>query len=1357
MGYLGRESASSDIPSANSDSPPPNPNSKPSVHEVFFVACSQQLSLQEETLLRHLLGAQQEFCDDSENAAGSGMVLPRPGVVSPWASKAGEILQHCGLSHVVQVEQCLLFRGEDCVQRANNFADRMTQIVLAAPQLNQWRDLFAVPARQGVQTIPPCELAKINREWQLALSEEEVAHLQTVYQRLQRDATDAELLMFAQANSEHCRHKIFRGQWADGAPPLMSLIRRTHDNSPDGVVTAFADNAAIVHAHVQTSANSKSKSDCAQPLNRADSAASHTPVKGEFAPDQDGVYRQSGGDMFLVAKAETHNHPTAISPFAGAATGSGGEIRDEAAAGRGAASRAGFAGFAVSHLPLSAASAPQAASSAQLSCHAPASRLASATQIMTEAPLGAANYCNEFGRPSLAGFFRSLEARTDRNVGFHKPVMLAGGLGHMRAESAGKKPLVPGAKIVQLGGPGFRIGMGGGAASSRDTGTDDFASVQRDNAEMQRRAQEVIDACRARSGGGMLLSLHDVGAGGLANAIIEMAHDGGVGAHIQLANIPAEDKSLSPAEAWCNESQERYVLAFMPEAEDEFAAICQRENCPFAVLGHATAELRIVLENTDGSFVVDLLLSDVLGDIVNLPRAIASQSEMASELKAGAPSASKLKTDAQPADSTVDAQLSRASQLELTDACRMVLRHPSVACKRFLISIGDRTVGGLTARDQMVGPWQTPVADCAAFMNNYVGYDGAVFALGERPEIAMLDAAAGSRMAIAEALTNLAAAGAGELRRVKFSLNWLANCGKRDEELRVAVRAASDFCVALDTGVVVGKDSLFMRAKNDEDQIVEAPAFAAACAFVPHDDVRRILTPQLSAEDSFLMLAELSGGRRLGGSAFAMLAGIQDEPPDIEAAALQKFWDAMMQCVRDNLILSYHDRSDGGLWAAACEMAFAANRGLSLVLDPLFAAAQTDGGEMCKDGLAPGGKQQTESVLFCEEAGALLQVSARHAARVMEIFADAGLGDRLQTVARLPELPSASESDGKSASDSKRVQVYRSGRRLADFDLDELRRDWDAVSYDIAKQRDDEQCAEEEHWRDYSQSKLFAHLPPNFPPDFRDDAETIPTVSHPPNAAAKSQPKVAVLREQGSNGQREMAAAFARAGFDAVDVSMTDLQAGRRQLDEFCGLALCGGFSFGDVLGAGHGWAECVLQNHKLADMFAGFFHRHDTFAFGACNGCQALSLLQPLMPDANEWSFPRFVANRSRRFEARFVMSEILSSPSPLFDKMDGAVLPVASSNAEGRAVWQSDKRGAVALLRFATSPGQPATQYPQNPAGGNGECGFCSPDGRVTITMPHPERVFRCAQMSWHPPQWRQDASPWLQMFINARRFVG
>jgi phosphoribosylformylglycinamidine synthase len=1247
------------------------------VRYAYFAAWEGQLSVSDEALLRQILQASDNFCDETLDAA---IIIPNPGVLSPWASKAGDILRRCHLNGLRHVERGLFIGDISGQFNPDVIADRMTQTVLRTPRLREWRRLFAVHSPRSSRTFATTDTAlwAADAELGLSLSAEDVAHLRAVYVRLKREATEAELLMFAQANSEHCRHKVFNAAWEDGGESLMQSIRRTHAASPEGVITAFADNAAVVKA-----------------------------AAGEdFAPATDGVYAAGSGGLLLVAKAETHNHPTAISPFAGAATGSGGEIRDEAAAGRGATARAGFSGFTVSHLGLSQCGTMQRRET-------PA-HIASPLQIMIDGPLGAATFCNEFGRPSLGGFFRSFEsdenAIDERRFGFHKPVMLAGGLGHMLSTSAGKHSIPVGAKIIQLGGPGFRIGMGGGAASSRaDGGSElDYDSVQRDNADMQRRAQEVIDACRRPPHDGLILSLHDVGAGGLSNAVIELVNDAARGAQINLSEILVEDRSLSPAEIWCNESQERYVLAVMPESVDEFSAICRREACPFAVIGEATEVRRIVVMGAV-EVVVDLPLADVLGGVESPPKRVVV------------------------ADTRPLAVLPVCG-IALRDAAYQVLRHPTVACKRFLINIGDRSVGGMTARDQMVGPWQIPVADCAAFFNDYEHPGGAVFALGERPNVAASAPDSGVRMAVAEALTNLASVGIDDLRQVKLSLNWMANCADelRTTELRTTVRAAADFCESLGVGVIVGKDSLSMRMGSG-DTTVESPVMAVATAFVSHENVRRVLTPQLSGRsDTFLMLAAPGELRRLGGSILQQTSAtvFADAVPDVEPTILAAFLRAVAVCHQKELLLAYHDRSDGGLWACACEMAFAANRGLMLIADGLRGpASQTDGGDVTVVG---GGEVET---FFNEEIGVLLEVPRECAADVLQAFADAGLPNAVQTV-------------GYTVAD-KRVRVYCGGRKLLDEALSDLRQAWDETSYAIARRRDDADCATTEHQRDFDEDTgLFCRLPFTWNGDVQAPA------------IIGKRPRVAILREQGTNGQREMAAAFTRAGFDAVDLPMGDLRAGRQLDESFQGLAFCGGFSFGDVLGAGRGWSGGILHNAALAKMFSDFFSRSDTFTLGVCNDCQVLAGLQPLMQDASNWRFPQFERNRSKRFESRLVMVEVLPSPSPLLAGMEGAMLPVVSSHVEGRAAFASSPaniKNACAALRFVDNRGEATETYPLNPNGSaGGMTGFCSPDGRVTVMMPHPERVFRCGQLSWSPPEWKGEFSPWLNIFLNARRFV-
>ena len=1191
------------------------------------------------------------------------LILPRAGRISAWGGKAADIIRRCGFGDV-RIERGLLLRGGFCI--AAQLADAMTESCFCRADIID--GVFCRPP--PVQPGPESDLA-----------------VNTI---LGRAASEAESLMFAQVNSEHCRHHIFNHH-SGGDDAMMTMIRQTHKHHPRGAISVFADNAAVVEGA----------------------------SGGDFFAGDDGVYQSANNKQYLVAKAETHNHPTAVSPFFGAATGSGGELRDEAAAGTGAAARVGFCGFAVSSLPFAHCPPPVLSP--------PPPRFADALRIMTEAPLGAAAYNNEFGRPAIGGFFRVYESASadTRHFGFHKPLMLAGGLGQILPASAHKQKLSPGDKIVHLGGAGLRVGMGGGAASSGGGGAQsadaDFNSVQRGNAEMQRRAMEVLDTLRRRKNGA--LSVHDVGAGGLSCAVGELAHNAGCGAIVRLVDVPVEEDGMRPAEIWCNEAQERFVLALPPPAIKSFGELCARERCPFAVIGEITASPTLVVVDDNGDKVVDFPLDKLLGGDSKVLTATPPQARLLSPPKL---------------------QLHTCD--DLRDACYAVLRHPSVASKRFLITIGDRTVGGLTARDQMVGPWQTPVADCAAFLDNYSDFSGACFALGERPGIAAVNPAAGARMAVAESLCNLAAADIGDMP-IHLSLNWLADCSSGSGGLRVAVQAASAFCIGVGVGVVVGKDSLSMRMPAGKES-ASAPPMAVAAAFAASKDVRRILTPQLQVpakpgEAVIMKLCPDMQNCNLGGSVFASLGGGDDDKrtADICAVSMRTFLAALAQCKKENLFLSFHDCSDGGMWAAVCEMAFAANCGLVLTADAFCApVGDTDGDDMCADALAAGGLADIARALFAEDIATLAQVQKDNAARVLEIFAANDL--TAQTIG--------------SAQTARQVQLYRAGKVVLSESTADLRRAWQQTDSEMCLRRDNPQCAKEEAARDYDNDPgLFVRAPQNWQPQFAATAK-------------KQKPRVAILREQGINGQREMAAAFVCAGFEAVDVHISDLQNGRRKLDAFCGAAFCGGFSFGDVLGAGRGYAGAVLGDNKLADMFAAFFARADVFSLGVCNGCQTLSHLQALLPDGACWHLPKFLPNRSGVFEARLTMTEVLPNNSPLFADMAGMILPAVSSHAEGRAVFDNENGGvdnakvitkakAAALMRYVDNTGKASVQYPHNPNGSEGGlCGFSSPDGRIAALMPHPERVFRRAQMSWFPADRQNDHTPWLQIFTNARKFA-
>jgi phosphoribosylformylglycinamidine synthase len=1121
-------------------------------------------------------------------------------------------------------------------------------------------------------------LERANREMGLALSPDEIEYLLEHFRRLARNPTDVELMMFAQANSEHCRHKIFNASWViDGRPQsatLFGMIRTTHEKNPRGTVVAYADNAAVMEGE----------------------------TIGRFYPREDGAYRSTQELTHTVMKVETHNHPTAISPFPGAATGAGGEIRDEGATGRGAKPKAGLTGFSVSNLCI-----PDFVQPWEANGIGRPQRIASALQIMIEGPIGAASFNNEFGRPNLAGYFRTLEQRVAGEVrGYHKPIMIAGGIGNLSARHAHKRELEPGALLIQLGGPGMRIGLGGGAASSLGTGANledlDFDSVQRGNAEIQRRAQEVIDRCWALGEVNPIRSIHDVGAGGLSNALPELVHSAHRGGRFDLRRIPSEEPGMSPLQIWCNEAQERYVLAIAPEDLGRFRSICERERCPFAVLGEASAEGQLVVSDPlFGNLPVDMELAVLLGKPPRMTREVAhARRELPPFETAG---------------------------MDLREAAYRVLRLPAVADKSFLITIGDRTVGGLTARDQMVGPWQVPVADVAVTLMGYDTHRGEAFAMGERTQLALVSPEASGRMAVGEALTNIAAAPISGLGDVKLSANWMAAAGQPGEDAALfdTVRAvALELCPQLGVSIPVGKDSLSMQTTWEENgarKAVTAPLSLIVSAFAPVPDVRETLTPQLRTDlgETVLMLVDLGAGLcRMGGSALAQVYGATgNTAPDVDAGRLKAFVAVIQRLRQAGRILAYHDRSDGGLFAAVCEMMFAGRTGASLRLDSALR-----------------GKSALE-FLFNEELGAVLQVREGDVAEVTRAFASAGLGELCRVI-------------GGVGGERKLRIADRSGV-LFDESLVELRRAWSETSFRLQQLRDNPDCARQEYERLLDEADPGLHAALTFDP--REDVAA-PYV-------ARGRPRIAILREQGVNGQVEMAAAFDRAGFTAVDVHMSDIVSGRASLKDFRGFAACGGFSYGDVLGAGEGWAKSVLFNARARAEFEAFFRRADTFALGVCNGCQMMGNLRELIPGAEAW--PHFVRNRSEQFEARFVMLEVQRSPSILLAGMAGSRMPIAVAHGEGYCEFRDPAARAAAealvALRFVDNRGAPTEAYPCNPNGSpGGITGLTTPDGRFTIIMPHPERVFRAVQHSWRPGDWGEEG-PWLRMFRNARRWCG
>lgn len=1271
---------------------------------VHFVHAEQPLTPKEKETLGSLL--QYGFEAEDAKADWTLLVVPRLGTVSSWASKATDIAHNCGLQKVLRVERGELFSltlrraltPEEKEGVCNLLHDRMTQTVLSA-------DVDPAVLFAQVQGKPMAyidlqgegrqALENANSAMGLALSAGEIDYLVQAFTRIGRNPTDVELMMFAQANSEHCRHKIFNAQFTiDGKnceTTLFGMIRETHKKSPQGTIVAYSDNAAVLEGRTVPRLYGRPSQE--------DPFGSLFTEENEAAP--------------CVFKVETHNHPTAISPFPGASTGSGGEIRDEGATGRGGRPKAGLCGFTVSalHLP----DAPQCwendsdvngGEKTERDFGHPG-RLAQPLYIMTQGPIGAAAFNNEFGRPNITGYFRAFEANVGgTRYGYHKPIMLAGGIGNIRADQTEKIVPPPGSLLIVIGGPGMRIGLGGGAASSMGSGANaeklDFDSVQRGNPEMQRRAQEVIDRCWASGKDNPILAIHDVGAGGLSNAMPELAELSGHGARLSLAKVPVEEKGMSPLEIWCNESQERYVLAVAPEKFATFEAFCKRERCPYAVLGTISEDDRLVVEGREGEpLAVDIPMDVLLGKPPRMHRNVVSVQHTFAPFSAGAET--------------------------LRDAVLKVLRHPTVASKSFLITIGDRSVGGLVCRDQMVGPWQVPVSDVAVTATSYCDHAGEAVAVGERTPLAVINPQAASRMAIAEAVTNLAAADI-LTDRIKVSANWMASCGSAGEDalLFSAVRAASDFAQALGIDIPVGKDSLSMRTdwqENGQRKEVVSPISLVASACAPVEDVRKTLTAQLEKKASaVLVAADLGAGKcRMGGSILAqVLQSFGNETPDVDdAAQFKKYVETLRELARRGCMLAYHDRSDGGFAATAAEMMFASNCGVTLHLDALVEEP------------TPAAALRA---LFTEEIGALMLIPADKVRAAWQIVEAAGLSSLFDVVGE--------------ANDDGIFHVFLGRADLCGLSRAQLMEAWTEVSYSIASHRDNPACAESER-----ELAIAADDPGLFVKTTFDADERIAA----PFIASGIRPQLAVLREEGVNSQNEMAAAFYRAGFAVRDVHMTDLLEGRIDLSGFKGLAAAGGFSYGDVLGAGGGWAKTILHNARLSDEFARFFARSDTFALGVCNGCQMLSHLKSLIPGAEHW--PQFVRNLSEQFEARLIEVRIEPSPSILFTGMAGSCMPIVNAHGEGRIAWSQPQDAALAHIaaRYVDGFGHPTQRYPLNPNGSqDGVTSLTTDDGRVTILMPHPERSHRAVQLSWHP-QTMGEYSPWMRMFENARVWVG
>ena len=1256
---------------------------------VYFIHCSESLTDEEQVRLAELL-----FPDENVPQTSAGLItflaIPRFGTISPWSSEATDIATACGFQRILRIERgigyCLVLERPltpgQLQEAGRALIDPMTETLIF--QSDEARQLFDAGSPSTLTSVPlqrqgRAALADANRGLALALSRDEIDYLYENYARLGRDPTDAELMMFAQANSEHCRHKIFRADWIiDGVPQtakLFDMIRSTTDASPSGVISAYSDNAAVIEG----------------------------PNGGRLATRTDERrYTYNDEPIHILMKVETHNHPTAISPFPGAATGSGGEIRDEGATGLGARPKAGITGFTVAHLRI-----PEFGQPWEHPRSLPR-RMASSLDIMLDGPIGAASFNNEFGRPNLAGYFRTFEADISglpagEFRGYIKPIMIAGGVGNVSARHARKIDVPVGARIVVIGGPAMLIGLGGGAASSLASGSSteelDFASVQRGNPEMQRRAQEVIDRCTALGERNPILLIHDVGAGGLSNAVPEAVDHSKLGARIDIRSVPNAEPGMTPLGIWCNEAQERYVLVVADDRIPEFSAMCKRERCPFAVIGTLTDDRRLVVTDTEfGNDVIDMPMQMLLGKPPKMTRDVTRFKRPAAALA--------------------------LDDVDLDEAIMRVLRFPAVADKSFLIHIGDRTVGGLSVRDQMVGPWQVPVSDVAIAASGFESRTGEAMAIGERTPLAILNAAASGRMAVGEAITNIAAAAVSELQQVRLSANWMAAAGHPGEDAALfdTVSAVGrDLCRELGIAIPVGKDSLSMRACWTDDageHVAVAPVSLIVTAFAPVSDVRRHLTPQLRRVDepSSLLLLDLGGGaNRLGGSCLAQVFDRHGgTPPDLDfPKSLARFFAAIQELNRRGLVLAYHDRSDGGLLATVAEMMFAGRLGASLNLT--------------------GSHVDLLGQLFSEELGAVLQVSDRQADDVRSVLERFDLG--WIDIGRV-------EADDH-------LTIYNDDEVAFSCSRARLQRAWSETGFRLQSLRDNPDTARQEFDRILDERDPGLNLHLTFDPDANVAAPFI----------GGALPRVAILREQGVNSQHEMAAAFMRAGFDAFDVHMSDVLEGRDDLSSYQGLIACGGFSFGDVLGAGGGWAKSILNHSRACDLFAAFFARSDTFSLGVCNGCQMMARLTGLVPGSSHW--PLFLKNTSEQFEARLSLVEIGRSPSIFFAGMAGSRLPIATSHGEGRAVFPNDVAKAAAeplvTLRYVDNYGAVAESYPANPNGSEGGiCGLTTGDGRATIVMPHPERVARTVQNSWHPEEWGDDG-PWLRMFRNARVAVG
>ncbi|MHA2940290.1 phosphoribosylformylglycinamidine synthase [Vibrio sp. RC27] len=1261
---------------------------------MHFADLTAELTSQELDKLEKLL----TYGPKIESHQPEGLLLlatPRPGTISPWSSKSSDIAHNCGLASVKRLERGTAYYIESASELTQAQVEAVKALIHDRMMETVFTDMEAASALFTVAEPAPFTpvdilaggreaLEEANVALGLALAEDEIDYLVTSFTTLGRNPTDIELMMFAQANSEHCRHKIFNADWTidgvDQPKSLFKMIKNTFENTPDYVLSAYKDNAAVM-------TGSK---------------------VGRFFADPDSrQYTYHQEPAHILMKVETHNHPTAISPWPGAATGSGGEIRDEGATGIGGKPKAGLVGFSVSNLRIPGFEQPWETDFGK------PGRIVNALDIMLEGPLGGAAFNNEFGRPNLLGYFRTYEEKVTSHAGeevrgYHKPIMIAGGLGNIREEHVEKKEIPVGASLIVLGGPAMNIGLGGGAASSMASGQSaenlDFASVQRENPEMERRCQEVIDRCWQLGDDNPIAFIHDVGAGGISNALPELVNDGERGGKFQLRDVPNDEPGMSPLEIWCNESQERYVMAVAPENMPVFDAICQRERTPYAVVGTATEERHLSLDDSHfDNRPIDMPLDILLGKPPKMHRDATTLKVQGSELE--------------------------RSGIELNDAVDRVLRLPAVAEKTFLITIGDRSVTGLVARDQMVGPWQVPVANCAVTAASFDTYHGEAMSMGERTPVALLDFGASARLAVAESLTNIAATEIGDIKHIKLSANWMSPAGHPGEDagLYEAVKAVGEeLCPALGLSIPVGKDSMSMKTKweeNGEQKEVTSPLSLVITAFARVEDVRKTVTPQLRTDkgDSSLIAIDLGNGKnRLGATALAQVyKQLGDKPADVDSAEqLKGFYDAIQALVTQDKLVAYHDKGDGGLFVTLAEMAFAGHCGVNVAIDAFG-----------DDALA---------ALFNEELGAVVQVANSDVDTVLSVLADNGLAACSHVIGSV------------AASDS--IVITQNGVTILERNRTELRTIWAETTHKMQGLRDNPACADQEFEAKKDNSDPGLNVSLSF--DVNEDIAA-------PYIAKGAKPKMAILREQGVNSHVEMAAAFDRSGFEAVDIHMSDILTGQAALDEYQGLVACGGFSYGDVLGAGEGWAKSVLFNAQARDQFEAFFNRQDTFSLGVCNGCQMLSNLKELIPGADLW--PRFVRNESERFEARFSLVEVQKSDSIFFNEMAGSRMPIAVSHGEGRVEVRDDahlssiEQSGTVALRYVDNLGNATQQYPNNPNGSpNAITGLTTADGRVTIMMPHPERVFRTVANSWHPDSWGENGA-WMRMFQNARKNVG